>query len=64
MQVVKKLVSRCEVTLYVDGELVGSAMLKGPGLADVRACVHYLSVCLSVCLSVPGLVLGALAVSH
>ena len=51
MQVVKKLVSRCKVTLYVDGELVGSAMLKGPGLADVRVCVHYVSVCLSVCTS-------------
>ena len=41
MQVVKKLVSCCEVTLYVDGALVGSAMLKAPGLADVS----YLSVC-------------------
>ena len=57
MQVVKKLVSRCEVTLYVDGELVGSAMLKGPGLADVRVCVYI--ICLSVCLSVPGLVHGS-----
>ena len=52
MQVVKKLVSRCEVTLYVDGELVGSTMLKAPGLADVSRLCVYVYVCVSMCVRV------------